>query len=224
MKYTSGLGLTMSGSLGGVTASRNKGGQYLRRRAIPTNPNSDSQQGVRNRLTTAATAYRSLNAGQVESWRTYADNTPIVDSLGVSKKLTPSQWFISYATTYQQAGRPIPYDAPTVSGRADEVAVTAAGIDGTDLSITISPAIVAGQACLVFISRPQSAGVVFYKGPFRFLYAVGLGSTLVVTASDLPFPLAVGDNVFIRTVFVEKTTDGGRTSTGNITPAILTAI
>jgi len=220
MKYTSALGLTMSGSMGGVTASRNKGGQYLRRRAVPTNPNTPSQQDVRDRLTNAATSYRDLTDDQKESWRTYADNTPVVDTLGVSKKLTPAQWFTSYATTYAQAGKAVLLSAPSVSGRAEEINPTTIELDGADVRFSIAAAVAALEVVLVFISRPQSKGRSFFKGPFQFVGKVTTGAILNVAVADLPWPLDIGDLIFVRTVHIENLTAGGRTSTGSILPIL----
>lgn len=224
MKYTSTLGLTMSGSAGGLTASHNKGGQYIRRRAIPTNPSTSAQEGVRQRMTAASTAYRTLSPSQVESWATYAANTPVRNSLGETRTLSGAQWHASYYTTYTRSGLAGPTTAPTTSGRADPVSVQSAGLDGADLVVTLETSTPSGGGVQVYMSRPQSQGVTFFKGPFRYLDTVGSGASLLVAAASLPWPLVVGEKVFFRTVTIEAITDGGRTSRGVVQETILMSI
>jgi len=48
MKFLNGIFGPVSGSVGGVTASRNKFGGYLKTKPNPVNPNSERQQSVRN--------------------------------------------------------------------------------------------------------------------------------------------------------------------------------
>ncbi|KKM06452.1 hypothetical protein LCGC14_1743870, partial [marine sediment metagenome] len=48
MLFKSGLITQGSGSIGGLTASHNRGGMYFRARTIPTNPATSFQTVVRN--------------------------------------------------------------------------------------------------------------------------------------------------------------------------------
>jgi hypothetical protein len=72
LKFTSQIVAGASGSIRGLTASHNRGGQYFRGRTIPTNPNSVFQQAVRNNLSVLQTRFLStLTAAQRLAWTTY---------------------------------------------------------------------------------------------------------------------------------------------------------
>lgn len=49
-----------SGSAGNVTAAKINGRSYIKRKPIPTNPNTEKQQEVRNRFKEIAKAYKAL--------------------------------------------------------------------------------------------------------------------------------------------------------------------
>ncbi len=74
MIFTSPLIEAGSGSVAGLTFSRNKGGNYLRGRAIPTNPNSPLQQAVRSIMSQLTANWLNvLTAIQRVAWETYAE-------------------------------------------------------------------------------------------------------------------------------------------------------
>lgn len=84
-----------SGSIAGQTYSRNRYGQYVRTRATPVNPNTSAQSLVRSRFTTVSQAWRNTTANQRQAWQAYADNHPLVDSLGQAKVLAGSAQYVS---------------------------------------------------------------------------------------------------------------------------------
>jgi len=77
-----GMGGQLSGSVGGVVASRNAGGAYLRNRTVPVNPNSLRQQQSRLGFAASAIAWRALTAAQRAGWDSYAVATPVLNRLG----------------------------------------------------------------------------------------------------------------------------------------------
>lgn len=167
MKFTSSLGLTMSGSSGGVTASRNRGGQYFRRRAIPTNPNTPEQQTVRSSMTTLVASWQGLSVENREGWATYAENTPRTDPLGQVLVLTGQQQYIANNTQRIAAGLAVQDLAPTDFNRGNPA--TGATFDSTTPEIEV---LIAGGASfagnvLLYVSRPLSPAKNFFKGPYR---------------------------------------------------------
>ncbi len=50
----------MSGSIGGNTYAHNKGGQYVRQRTIPTQPNSQRQVAIRSYMSMAIDAWLNV--------------------------------------------------------------------------------------------------------------------------------------------------------------------
>lgn len=207
MKYTSALVATGSGSIGGLTASHNKGGQYVRRRAIPTNPQSSQQVAVRNALATLASRWGDvLTPAERAAWDVYAANVPKIDTLGNSINLSGMQWYVACNTPRIQEGTLSIIDAgPTVyqlasltdpsfafDATADEIDVTFTNTDGWAGEV--------GGALLVFASRPQSPSINFFKGPYRFAGVV-LGAATPPTSPasiSLPFVIAAGQKVFAQ--------------------------
>lgn len=216
MKYRPLIGDGMSGSVGGITASHNRGGVYFRQRATPVNPNTTFQQEVRSLFGNLQSAWGSiLTDAQRSAWDAYALATPITDALGQSVNVGGKGMFTRGNTPRLQAGL-LRIDAgPVVSGLPS---LTAPGVTsitaGTGIAIvtfdnTDAWANEDGGALLVFMSRPQSATINGFKGPYRFAGAV-LGDDSVAPTSPVnitsPFTLGVGQKVFFR--FAAVTADG----------------
>lgn len=108
------LDVPQSGSVAGVTSSRNRYGQYRRTRAIPVNPNSQAQQLVRGRLNELSTQWRSLEQAIRDSWTSAAQSFPRTDSLGQTYYLTGAQLFISMNLLNMASGQAT-ITAPPVS-------------------------------------------------------------------------------------------------------------
>ena len=68
MKYKGTFVSDLSGSLGGIVASNNKGGTYLRRKVTPINPKSAGQLRSRFALGTVSQAWRALTEYVRTTW------------------------------------------------------------------------------------------------------------------------------------------------------------
>lgn len=83
------------GKIGGLVFSRNKGGPYFRRHAVPTNPNSTRQQTTRNWLAEFSEKFAaSLEPAERTAWNDYATMHDWLNSLGQSIKLTGLAWYV----------------------------------------------------------------------------------------------------------------------------------
>ena len=70
MKFKSALVTQASGSVGGMTFSRNRYGMYTRAKGLPVNPNSEFQQAVRQIFSGLSSAWNGvLTSGQRSGWR-----------------------------------------------------------------------------------------------------------------------------------------------------------
>lgn len=183
MKITPSLAGAMSGSLGGLTASHNRGGAYLRRRVVPTNPNSIRQQDVRSNFGTLVQFWtNTLADSQRATWNEYAAATPTVDVLGQPLVLTGQQMFIRSNVNRLILGFAIVGTAPLVNNTGEPVTGISvfAEVSGLDISIT---SLIAGGASgagdvLYWVSTPLNSSINFFKGPYRFM-----GSTPVAAAA-----------------------------------------
>lgn len=197
MKY---LGPTQSGSENGNTASRNRFGQYLRRRAVPVQPRTPAQLNQRARMSLNAAAWRALSAIQRAGWLSLGEQMTRTDALGQSYSLNGFLAYCSVNNNNLQAGDAAVADAPahltpesiltvilTLTAAAFSVAYTA-----TPLS--------AGTRALIFASPQRSAGVAF-NGDYRLIAvttAAAASPADIFTAYQAKFGTpVVGNRIFI---------------------------
>ena len=162
------LDIPQSGSVGAVTSSRNRSGQYRRMRAFPTQPRTAAQVNARMRLTTQSAAWRGLTDVQRAGWNAFANTFTVVNSLGQTINLTGAQCFVKVNCVNLLNGAATVLVPPLLPAF---VAATSTGIvmtAGTPLfSITgANPA--AGTVHMAFCSPQMSPGV-SYNGQYRWI-------------------------------------------------------
>lgn len=209
MLFTSQVIAAASGSVGGLTASRNRYGQYFRTRVVPVNPNTPAQITVRALFAAAATAWKAIAGSERDAWDTYAINTPVLNKLGNSITLTGFSMYVRSNSVRDLAGLAMVDPGPSIFGLPDftqsgmtastsgpGVTTVSLAFDGQDDWVDEDDA-----AMIYFVSRPQSPTINFFKGPFRFLGTVlGDATTAPTPPVDLqsPFTGAPGQKIFVR--------------------------
>jgi hypothetical protein len=197
----------VSGSIGGLTFSHNKGGPYIRNRATPTNPGTPQQEVVR--VTVGALAARwneTLTAAQRAAWDTYANNVFLTDPFGDPRKVPGISHYVRSNVPRIQAGGAYVDDAPTVYNLGEYTPPTfAADAAATEVDVTFAEGddwVSEDNAkMLVYASRPQNPGITFFKGPYRLAGSVDGASALPPTSPvtlSLPFAVQAGNKVFYR--------------------------
>lgn len=207
MKIKSALATQISGSIGGITGARNKGGMYLRSRAIPTDPSTANQQDQRNRVASAAAGWAALTQSQRDAWDTYASNVAVTDSLGDSILLSGQNWYLAQYTMLTQAGGTPASNGPTTMSLPTLGTVSMSNLDPGAQEIDISYdnsadwAIITGGYMLIQAGLPQSPGRSFYKSPFQFTVSVAGNTATPPTSPETvsyPFTFASGNKLFSR--------------------------
>ncbi len=212
MKFKSQVYTQASGSVGGVTYARNAAGMYARARSIPVNPNSAFQQAVRSLFSVVGNAWQSvLTAAQRAAWEVYANNVPIVDSLGDSLKLSGVAMYTRCNVARLQAGLARVDAGPTTfaAGPADPTLAGTVSAATQLLTLTFNDELPwcdqAGAALLVYISRPTASTINYFKGPYRFADAI-LGAAVSPPEStqtiSVPFAVTAGQVVHVRCLVV----------------------
>ena len=79
-----------SGKLGGHVYSKNRGGNYVRTNAVPSNPRTAAQILARSRFGQASAGWKALTAQQREAWEEFARINPYTDNLGQQRHLSAS--------------------------------------------------------------------------------------------------------------------------------------
>lgn len=155
------LGPTSSGSENGTTWSRNRNGQYTRRRAVPVQPRTPSQLNQRARMVTNAAAWRDLTSGQRAGWASLGLMITRSDSLGQSYDLTGFQAYCSINNNKLQAGDAAVSDAPAVVTPGDLLTATLTLTSAAfSIAYTATP-LAAGVRLFIWCSPQRSAGRTF---------------------------------------------------------------
>lgn len=173
MKY---LGAPQSGSYQGLTASRNRNGQYFRSRAIPVQPRTTRQLTQRARLAAASATWRTLTAIQIAAWASLGAEITRTDALGSGHNLTGSQAFASLNITLTTYGQSPITDAPLLDTPAAVSSVVVAATAGPQ-ALTVTTTDEPGSGFIsIWASPPQSAGRSFAAPPVLILTAAVGGS------------------------------------------------
>ena len=205
MLFKSAVLTQASGSIGGLTASHNRGGMYFRSRAIPTNPSSARQVAIRSAMSTLSSAWAGLTQLQRDAWTLYGQNVPVTNRLGDSVILTGQQQYLRSNVPRYQAGLarvdagPTEFTLPTL----DQMGLTSVDVAGL-VTVTFVDTQdwldETGAALLIYAGRPQGVGINFFKGPYRYGTAIEGDATTAPTTPGTftsDFACALGQKVWI---------------------------
>lgn len=213
------IGGELSGSVGALTASHNKGGAYFRSRVIPVNPATPQQGIVRQLMGTLASRWSGiLSQAQRDTWDTYAANVPLLNRLGESVNVTGLNMYQRTNIPREQNGLPRVDNGPIVFNLGDFTAPTIATLGSPtalSLNFTEADAWVSEDdaAMIIYGGRQQNESIIFFKGPYRAFAAQLLGEVASPPTSPfagvMPFTTGVGNKGFIK---VSVTRADGRLS------------
>lgn len=169
-KYTPGPAVaSVSGSVGGTVFSRNRFGQYMRRRALPVQPNTQYQEEQRGFVGAASQAWQGLTEDIRRAWATFAQNNPMVDRLGQTQILTGHQAFVKTIIRQVRLGGS-PTFLPPVAGPPPALATVSLTCDISEeeapLVFTETP-LEAGMKLVVEAAVVHSAGIAYVKNLYK---------------------------------------------------------
>lgn len=192
----------MRGSIGGSTWSRNRGGQYVKQRATPVNPNSSRQQVVRSILATLAQAWGGLTTAEREAWNTYAQENPVLNSLGQEIYLTGLDWFVKINSRLSDAGDTLLDEPPIGPGPGSLSTLSIAFTDATTITVTFTPGLAADERLQVWTSLPQGTGTSpnFKQCRLAGYTAAEAESPASVT---LPFSFQIGERAVVYVAIID---------------------
>lgn len=197
-----GIFTSISGSIGGTTASHNKGGQYLRARTIPTNPNTLAQQNARTSLTMANEAWSALAQDQRDLWNAYAQIQTWSNAMGDAIQLSGQQHFVGSYTVSMAAAQETPIEPPIPNTRPAAPQFVTPVYDGGTFNTNIGNPQGLLDKIIFGIGRAISPGQLYYKGPYtNVLIAPANAPTHLY---DDPIQKPPGSKVSFRARFVMK--------------------
>lgn len=178
MKYIGLLTSAASGKLGGVVASHNRGGTYLRHHSIPVQPRTAAQRIVRNQLAAFSSAFKALTAAQISGWNALGNTVTLKSKLGTTYNPTGQQLFVSCNKHLAEIGiSSLLTTAPTIPTIPGITAftITPGGTSGSPavvsaIDYSISPALPSNFGIVLRASSTQSPGRTFIgKSLYRTL-------------------------------------------------------
>lgn len=198
---------SLRGSIGDNTFSHNRGGDYVRRRVSPTNPNSTRQQTMRTLLGTLAALWSTtLTAVQREQWNTWADNQTKEGPLGNSINWTGINAYVALNAHLLDAGD-TRIDAPPIVVAPTgllTLSVDISAINTADVTFTGTP-LAANHKAVLFMSLPQSGAALPNIKQCRI---VGYSAAAQVSpwAATIPFSVTSGQTVVFYAAIMDDET------------------
>jgi hypothetical protein len=164
----------MSGKMAGNVYARNKGGAYMRNWVKPTNPATTAQQNQRNTLALKSAAWRTLTDEQRASWKSWAEDNPILDRLGSSVILSGAQAYTKININRDNAAsgdtQSTTPGAPSYSANIfDTSDVLDIQIAGDTFLIPLGAGAAENDVMFIFASKPVSAGVTNTNSQMRLI-------------------------------------------------------
>lgn len=202
------LDIPRSGSLQGVTSSRNTYGQYVRTRAMPTNPNTTYQSQQRARFGDLAAGWSGLTDAQRAGWRSLGQQIQRTDSLGQTYTLSGMQAYIAVNANNLDAGNSVVSDAPARIDPVGLLTMTVTTAGGTLSAAYTATPLGAGKKLFIYASPQRSSGR-NYEGDLRLIHvsaaaAASPANILAAYTARFGSPV-VGNKIF----FSGQVYDGG---------------
>lgn len=170
-KYTPGPFVSaVSGSIGGTTFSRNRGGQYTRARAVPITSTTTFAIAAKARLATASSSWQGLTAGERTAWAFWANANPSINTLGNSITLTGQQAFVGNFARMSLADATTLTSPPIIP--APDALTTVVqdgdiGLGDVDLTFAATP-LAANVHIWLLAAVTNSAGINYIQNLLRF--------------------------------------------------------
>jgi hypothetical protein len=170
--------------IGGHVASKNRAGAYMRNKVTPVNPKSASQVTVRARLSSLASGWRGITAGQRLAWNNAVSDYKKTDIFGDIQNPSGFNLYVKLNGNLINIGvaaiaaPPLPV---AVSVFTSGTLTAAAGAQ--TMSLAVLPAIQPVSETIIVRATPAlSAGKTFVKSEFR---QIGTFTTATAGAYDL---------------------------------------
>ena len=201
------------GKLGGHVASKNRGGNYLRTKVTPVNPQTAAQTNVRSIFGGLASNWSSLTEAQRDSFNgrvaEYAKTDIFGDLKAPSGKALYQRLNQNLALTGQAAITTCPAAGYTPFA---EGLVVNGDVSSSTLAVEFDNDLT-GYVLMVFATAPVSQGTNYVKNRLRMITAVGGTNAAPITIFNVYQQMfgtpAVGNKIFIG---VKVVNDGGGAS------------
>lgn len=200
------------GKLSGTVFSKNRGGNYVRTKVTPVNPQTVDQIAQRNRLSSYAQNFRALTASQIAAWNAAVANFTNTDIFGDIKTPAGINLYNKLNMNLDLAGQSA-INTPPLPVGADPVVLDSLVSDVSSSLFTIDAtvaAVPAGHTLIVEATPQMSPGKSFVKSEYRVIDTVAASTAFPYAAgaayiAKFGAPIA-GQKVFARVKTINNTT------------------
>jgi hypothetical protein len=167
---------SVSGSIGGTVFSRNRYGMYMRNRTKPVVSTTSYATAAKARLAAGSTAWQGLTNAQRDAWRHWANNNPVIGSLGMQQVLTGHAAYVgNYCRALILSETPL--DVPPITAApaplTSLVLDADLGLGDVDLTYTATPT-GAAEKLWIDAAVSDSAGIRWVENLYRFVGLSGV--------------------------------------------------
>lgn len=161
---------TASGSIGGQTFSHNKGGAYVRTRAIPTNPSSEAQLRQRSILQSLSSGFQDLTSGERLAWFDWAQQNPGTNALGRSFLMDGKQAYVKLNSKILLDETAAFATPPIITAPDPFTSIVQDGDIGAGATdLTFADALESGNKVELWAAVVNSAAKTYIKNLYRFI-------------------------------------------------------
>ncbi len=206
MKFSSPVYSQASGSIAGLTYSRNRGGNYTRARVTPSNPQTAAQMVARGATSAVSTAWSGLTGDQRNAWELYAASVPLVDRLGAQIQVSGINMFVRSNVPRVVAGLGVVSDGPVDLTLGETPTLDTPLVDVSTQLASCNANVTGGGAgdfALLSITRPVSPSRTPAHEPTHYIGADEYAAGVIALSFDCFFPygLGMGFRLWVRNSF-----------------------
>lgn len=202
----------VSGRIGSVIFSHNRGGPYARNGVIPVSSQSTYSLAVKAAFAAASQAWRNLTEDQRQAWSTWAQTNPVMNRLGSSTILQGNAAFVQINARLSALAVAM-LDDPPVTNAPDALITLVGSFDiglGTfDLAFTATP-LGATERLYVFAALVSSPSINYVKNLMKLIVVstAAQASPLDIETelSDRFGTLIVGQKVIVTAAVLDTAT------------------
>ena len=202
----------VSGRIGGIVYSRNRGGAYIRNGSIPTLSSTPYAMAAKAKLADYSKLWADLTTVQQLAWKNWATQNPVTNRLGHQITLSGHMAFVQLNINISNAGGILIADPPVVAPPSSLTSMTVTydiGAGTSTIAFTPTP-LSSGECLAVEMAVVDNPGVNYVENLYKLIDVMADASASpydwAAAAATRFGTLIVGQKVFVRCYVVSQDT------------------
>jgi len=167
----------ISGSIGGATWSHNRFGYYIRQKVKPILVSTPETARQRTLFQDVTSDWQGLGTPSQQAWKSWAQNNPVMDTMGTSQILTGHQAYMRLNLVARRNGTATLALPPVISAPNPLTTLTLSNSIAAGIDVTFTPAVLGAYECLnVRAALVNSKGIAVVKSLYKLCY-YGIATT-----------------------------------------------